>query len=203
MSKPIIAVVGRPNVGKSTLFNRLIGERRSIVEDTPGVTRDRIYGETEWRGRQLVLIDTGGIEPKTDDIILAQMRNQAQIAIDTADVIVFLCDVHTGVTANDHDIATMLKKSGKPVIPCINKCDRTGAPPLEFYEFYELGLTMIRSLFRRFTARARVTCLMLASRHSPTWSTRKRRTTAFVWPLSASPMRANRPSLTVLLARSV
>ena len=139
MSKPIIAVVGRPNVGKSTLFNRLIGERRSIVEDTPGVTRDRIYGETEWRGRQLVLIDTGGIEPKTDDIILAQMRNQAQIAIDTADVIVFLCDAHTGVTANDHDIATMLKKSGKPVIPCINKCDRTGAPPLEFYEFYELG----------------------------------------------------------------
>ena len=139
MSKPIIAVVGRPNVGKSTLFNRLIGERRSIVEDTPGVTRDRIYGETEWRGHQLVFIDTGGIEPKTDDIILAQMRNQAQIAIDTADVIVFLCDVHTGVTANDHDIATMLKKSGKPVIPCINKCDRTGNLPLEFYEFYELG----------------------------------------------------------------
>ena len=139
MSKPIIAVVGRPNVGKSTLFNRLIGERRSIVEDTPGVTRDRIYGETEWRGHQMVLIDTGGIEPKTDDIILAQMRNQAQIAIDTADVIIFLCDVHTGVTADDHDIATMLKKSGKPVIPCINKCDRTGAPPLEFYEFYELG----------------------------------------------------------------
>ncbi len=139
MSKPIIAVVGRPNVGKSTLFNRLIGERRSIVEDTPGVTRDRIYGETEWRGRQLVLIDTGGIEPKTDDIILAQMRNQAQIAIDTADVIIFLCDVHTGMTANDHDIAVMLKKSGKPIIPCINKCDRTGDPPLEFYEFYELG----------------------------------------------------------------
>ena len=139
MSKPIIAVVGRPNVGKSTLFNRLIGERRSIVEDTPGVTRDRIYGEAEWRGRQLVLIDTGGIEPKTDDIILAQMRNQAQIAIDTADVIIFLCDVHTGVTADDHDIAVMLKKSGKPVIPCINKCDRTGNLPLEFYEFYELG----------------------------------------------------------------
>lgn len=139
MSKPIIAVVGRPNVGKSTLFNRLIGERRSIVEDTPGVTRDRIYGETEWRGRTLVLIDTGGIEPKTDDIILAQMRNQAQIAIDTADVIIFVCDVHTGVTANDRDIATMLQKSGKPVVPCINKCDRTGQTPLEFYEFYELG----------------------------------------------------------------
>ena len=139
MSKPIIAVVGRPNVGKSTLFNRLIGERRSIVEDTPGVTRDRIYGETEWRGRELVLIDTGGIEPKTDDMILAKMRNQAQIAIDTADVIIFVCDVHTGVTANDHDIAVMLKKSGKPIVPCINKCDRTGHTPLEFYEFYELG----------------------------------------------------------------
>ncbi len=139
MSKPIIAIVGRPNVGKSTLFNRLIGERRSIVEDTPGVTRDRIYGETDWRGRALVLIDTGGIEPKTDDMILAQMRNQAQIAIDTADVIIFLCDVSTGLTANDHDIAIMLKKSGKPIVPCINKCDRTGGPPLEFYEFYELG----------------------------------------------------------------
>ncbi len=139
MSKSIIAVVGRPNVGKSTLFNKLIGERRSIVEDTPGVTRDRIYGETEWNGRHLVLIDTGGIEPKTDDMILAKMRNQAQIAIDTADVIVFLCDVRTGLTANDRDIAIMLKKSGKPVIPCINKCDRIGTPPMEFYEFYELG----------------------------------------------------------------
>ena len=139
MSKPIIAVVGRPNVGKSTLFNRLIGERRSIVEDTPGVTRDRIYGETEWRGRTLVMIDTGGIEPRTDDTILVQMRNQAQIAIDTADVIIFLCDVHTGVTAADRDIAVMLKRSGKPIIPCINKCDRIGDLPFEFYEFYELG----------------------------------------------------------------
>lgn len=139
MSKPIIAIVGRPNVGKSTLFNKLIGERRSIVEDTPGVTRDRIYGETEWRGRKMILIDTGGIEPKTDDVILAQMKIQAQIAIDTADVILFLCDVRTGVTADDRDIAVMLKKSGKPVIPCINKCDRVGGPPMEFYEFYELG----------------------------------------------------------------
>ena len=139
MSKPIIAIVGRPNVGKSTLFNKLIGERRSSVEDTPGVTRDRIYGETEWNGRKLILIDTGGIEPKTDDIILSQMKTQAQIAIDTADVIVFLCDVRTGVTANDRDIAVMLKKSGKPIVPCINKCDRIGTPPLEFYEFYELG----------------------------------------------------------------
>ncbi|MBQ9797755.1 MAG: ribosome biogenesis GTPase Der [Clostridia bacterium] len=139
MAKPVIAIVGRPNVGKSTLFNKLIGERRSIVEDTPGVTRDRIYGETEWRGRRLVLIDTGGIEPKTDNIILKQMRLQAQIAIDTADVIIFMCDVRTGMTADDRDIAVMLKKSGKPVVPCINKCDSIGEPPMEFYEFYELG----------------------------------------------------------------
>ena len=139
MSKPVIAIVGRPNVGKSTLFNKLIGERRSIVEDTPGVTRDRIYGETEWRGRRFVVIDTGGIEPKTDDIILKQMRLQAEIAVDTADVIVFMCDVRTGLTADDRDIAVMLKKSGKPIVPCINKCDRIGQPPMEFYEFYELG----------------------------------------------------------------
>lgn len=139
MAKPIIAIVGRPNVGKSTLFNRLIGERRSIVEDTPGVTRDRIYGETEWNGRALVVIDTGGIEPNAGDVILSQMRVQAQIAIDTADVILFMCDVQTGLTADDRDISVMLKKSGKPVIPCINKCDSVGEPPLVFYEFYELG----------------------------------------------------------------
>lgn len=141
MSKPVIAIVGRPNVGKSTLFNKLIGERRAIVEDTPGVTRDRIYGEVEWSGRHFILIDTGGIEPKSDDIILRQMRMQAQIAIDTADVIVFLCDVHTGMVADDREIAVMLKKSGKPVIPAINKCDRVGQPPYEFYEFFELGFT--------------------------------------------------------------
>lgn len=139
MAKPIIAIVGRPNVGKSTLFNKLIGERRSIVEDEPGVTRDRIYGETEWCGRQFVVIDTGGIEPKTDDIILSQMKFQAQIAIDDADIILFMCDVRTGLTADDKDIALMLKKSGKPVIPCINKCDSVGHTPYEFYEFYELG----------------------------------------------------------------
>ena len=139
MAKPIIAIVGRPNVGKSTLFNKLIGERRSIVEDVPGVTRDRIYGETEWRGKRMILIDTGGIEPKTDNLILKQMRQQAQMAIDTADVIIFMCDVRTGLTANDRDIAVMLKKSGKPIIPCINKCDSIGALPMEFYEFYELG----------------------------------------------------------------
>ena len=141
MSKPIIAIVGRPNVGKSTLFNKLIGERRAIVEDTPGVTRDRIYGEVEWSGRHFILIDTGGIEPKSDDIILRQMRMQAQIAIETADVIVFLCDVRTGMVADDREIAVMLKKSGKPVIPAINKCDSVGHPPFEFYEFFELGFS--------------------------------------------------------------
>lgn len=139
MSKPVIAIVGRPNVGKSTLFNKLIGERRAIVEDTPGVTRDRLYGETEWCGKSLVVIDTGGIEPKTDDIILAQMRLQAEIAIESADVIAFVCDVRTGVTADDREIAVMLKKSGKPIVPVINKCDRVGDLPYEFYEFYELG----------------------------------------------------------------
>ncbi len=139
MAKPIVAIVGRPNVGKSTLFNKLIGERRSIVEDVPGVTRDRIYGETEWCGKQLSIIDTGGIEPKTDDIILKQMRFQAEIAIQSADVIVFMCDVRTGLTADDRDIAVMLQKSGKPIVPCINKCDSVGALPFEFYEFYELG----------------------------------------------------------------
>ena len=139
MSKPIIAIVGRPNVGKSTLFNKLIGERRSIVEDVPGVTRDRIYGETEWTGKQFIVIDTGGIEPKSDDIILSQMKFQAQVAIEDADVIVFMCDVRTGLTANDRDIAIMLKKSGKPIVPCINKCDSVGSLPYEFYEFYELG----------------------------------------------------------------
>ena len=139
MAKPIVAIVGRPNVGKSTLFNKLIGERRSIVEDTPGVTRDRIYGETEWCGKKLIVIDTGGIEPKTDDIILKQMRFQAEVAIESADVIVFMCDVRTGLTADDRDIAVMLQKSGKPIVPCINKCDSVGMPPFEFYEFYELG----------------------------------------------------------------
>ena len=140
MPKPIVAIVGRPNVGKSTLFNKLIGERRAIVEDTPGVTRDRIYGETEWCGRKFSLIDTGGIEPKTDDIILKQMRIQAQIAIESADVIVFLCDVRAGLVADDREIAVMLGKSGKPVIVCVNKVDRVGDLPYEFYEFYELGL---------------------------------------------------------------
>ena len=140
MAKPIVAVVGRPNVGKSTLFNKIIGKRLSIVDDTPGVTRDRIYGDAEWQGRQLMLVDTGGIEPKTDDIILSSMRSQAQLAIDTASVIIFVTDLKSGVTAADMDVAAMLQKSGKPIVLCVNKCDKIGETPIEFYEFYNLGL---------------------------------------------------------------
>lgn len=140
MSKPIVAIVGRPNVGKSTLFNKLIGQRLSIVEDTPGVTRDRIFGETEWIGHTFSLIDTGGLEPASKDIILSQMREQAQIAIDSANAIIFVVDLKTGITATDQDIASMLQKSGVPVVLCVNKGDRVGEPPAEFYEFYNLGL---------------------------------------------------------------
>ncbi len=140
MAKPVVAVVGRPNVGKSTLFNKIIGQRLSIVDDTPGVTRDRIYGDAEWLGRKLMMVDTGGIEPKTDDIILASMRAQAQLAIETASVIIFVTDLKSGVTAADMDVATMLQKSGKPIVLCVNKCDKIGDTPLEFYEFYNLGL---------------------------------------------------------------
>lgn len=139
MAKPVIAIVGRPNVGKSTLFNKLAGERISIVEDTPGVTRDRIYYEIEWNGRAMMLVDTGGIEPKSDDLILKQMKNQAEIAVASADVIVFMTDVTVGLTAADRDIATMLIKSRKPVILAVNKVDSIGALPMEYYEFYELG----------------------------------------------------------------
>ncbi len=139
MSKPIIAVVGRPNVGKSTFFNKLAGDRISIVEDTPGVTRDRIYHDIEWNGRIMTLVDTGGIEPKTDNAMLRYMRLQAQIAIETANVIVFMVDVTVGLTADDRDIFRMLQKSSKPVIVAVNKVDKTGTPPMEFYEFYELG----------------------------------------------------------------
>ena len=139
MAKTVAAIVGRPNVGKSTLFNKIAGTRISIVEDVPGVTRDRIYYETEWNGKPIVLIDTGGIEPKTDDLILEKMKTQAEIAIETADVIVFMCDIHAGLTADDRDIGVMLLRSGKPVIVCVNKIDSVGALPLEYYEFYELG----------------------------------------------------------------
>ena len=140
MPKPLIAIVGRPNVGKSMLFNKLIGQRLSIVEDTPGVTRDRIYGEGEWRGRKFRLVDTGGIEPSTDNQILAFMREQAQIAIDNADVIVFVTDIKTGMTASDQEVAGMLQRSRKPIVLAVNKMDATGHMNPDFYEFYNLGL---------------------------------------------------------------
>ena len=140
MAKPLIAIVGRPNVGKSMLFNKLIGKRLSIVEDTPGVTRDRIYGESEWAGRKFRLVDTGGIEPNTDNQILAFMREQAQIAIDNADVIIFVTDIKTGLTASDQEVAGMLQRSRKPIVLAVNKMDATGTIDPDFYEFYNLGL---------------------------------------------------------------
>ena len=140
MARPVVAIVGRPNVGKSTLFNKLVGARLSFVDDKPGVTRDRIYGDCEWLGHRFLLVDTGGIEPRADDVILSQMRAQANIAIATADVIVLVTDLRSGVVATDQDVANMLQKSGKPVILCVNKCDSVGAPDPEFYEFYNLGM---------------------------------------------------------------
>ena len=140
MALPVVAVVGRPNVGKSTLFNKLIGKRLSIVENTPGVTRDRIYAKGEWRNRQFMLVDTGGIETSTEDVILKQMRQQAELAIERADVIILVTDVRCGVTADDSAVASMLQKSGKPVILAVNKCDTIGEPPMELYEFYNLGI---------------------------------------------------------------
>ncbi len=136
----LVAIVGRPNVGKSTLFNKLVGKRLSIVDDTPGVTRDRIYSRCEWLNREFMLIDTGGIETRTDDVILAQMREQAMLAIESADCIIFVTDLTSGVTADDADVAQLLTKSGKPVVLAVNKDDNIGAPPPEFYEFYNLGL---------------------------------------------------------------
>lgn len=140
MAIPVVAVVGRPNVGKSTLFNKLIGQRLSIVDDTPGVTRDRIYGECEWLNRKIMLVDTGGIEPNTDDIILSQMRTQAELAIDMAQVIILVVDMRSGILAADREVAHMLQKCGKPVVLCVNKCDSVGEVSPEFYEFYNLGL---------------------------------------------------------------
>lgn len=140
MAKPVVAVVGRPNVGKSTLFNKLIGTRLSIVDDAPGVTRDRIYGDCEWLNNKFLLVDTGGIEPDSNDIILSQMRAQAEIAIETADVIILVTNIRDGVVASDYEVASMLQKSGKPIVLCVNKCDSIGAPEPDFYEFYNLGL---------------------------------------------------------------
>lgn len=140
MSKPIVAIIGKPNVGKSTFFNYVVGKRISIVEDTPGVTRDRVYADANWRGRNFTLVDTGGIEPESDDIILSQMRRQADMAIEIADVILFVTDIKQGVTATDQDIALMLKKSKKPIILVCNKSDTFGKIPDELYEFYNLGV---------------------------------------------------------------
>ena len=140
MAKPIVAIVGRPNVGKSQLFNRLAGKRLSIVEDTPGVTRDRLYADSDWRGRDFTVIDTGGIEPSNDNEILQFMRLQAETAISHADVIILITDLRTGVTAADPDVASMGLRSGKALVLAVNKCDKPGDPPAEFYEFYNLGL---------------------------------------------------------------
>lgn len=140
MSKPIVAIIGKPNVGKSRFFNYIVGQRISIVEDTPGVTRDRVYADTSWRDREFTLIDTGGIEPESQDIIISQMREQANIAISVADVIIFMTDIKQGVTAADTEIAMMLKKSHKPIILVCNKSDNYGEPPAELYEFYNLGI---------------------------------------------------------------
>lgn len=140
LSKPVVAIVGRPNVGKSLLFNKIVEKRHAIVEDTPGVTRDRIYADAEWRSRPFTVIDTGGIEPHADSEILRFMREQALIAIDHADVVVLLCDVRTGVTAADQEVADMLKRAKKPIVLCVNKLDTPGDPPPDFYEFYNLGL---------------------------------------------------------------
>ena len=140
MAKPIVAIVGRPNVGKSTLFNKLTGQRLAIVEDTPGVTRDRIFCDCEWCGHKFLLVDTGCIEPNIDDGLLAHMREQAQIAIDSADCIIMVGEIGAGVTAQDQDIAGMLMRSGKPVVLAVNKCDKVGEPPMELYDFYSLGI---------------------------------------------------------------
>ena len=140
MPKKVVAIVGRPNVGKSTLFNVLAGEKIAIVKDIPGVTRDRIYADCQWRGTTFQVIDTGGIEPESEDVILKQMRRQAELAMDIADVIVFITDIKAGVTVSDEEVAQMLRKTKKPVILVCNKCDRVGNPPDELYEFYNLGL---------------------------------------------------------------
>ena len=191
MARPVVAIVGRPNVGKSTLFNKLIGKRLSIVDDTPGVTRDRIYGDCEWLGRHMLLVDTGGIEPYSNDIILSQMRRQAQLAIDSADVIILVTDLRSGVVATDEEVAAMLQKSGKPIVLCVNKCDTIGEVPPEFYEFYNLG-SATRLLFLLFTGTAPAICSTLFWRICPTKPMARTKATLSAWRSSANRMSASR-----------
>ena len=155
MSLPVVAIVGRPNVGKSTLFNKLVGQRLAIVDDKPGVTRDRLYAASEWRGRNFMVVDTGGIEPFSGDVILSQMRRQAQLAIDSATVIVMVTDLNSGVTATDAEVATMLLKSQKPIVLCVNKCDRPGAVSYTHLDVYKRQpLYSAGALFHRRRRRA-------------------------------------------------
>ena len=197
MAKPLVAIVGRPNVGKSMLFNKLVGRRLSIVEDTPGVTRDRLYAECEWRGRTFDIVDTGGIEPGTTTEILSFMRKQAEIAIANATVIVFLCDVKTGLTAADQDVANLLLRARKPVILAVNKMDQVGMTNPDIYEFYNLGLGDPPS-----TATAPGTCWTPALPIFPRKRRKKRTPTSSRWRSSASPMWANPPSSTGFWGRS-
>ena len=183
MSKPIVAIVGRPNVGKSMLFNKLIGQRLSIVEDTPGVTRDRIYGECEWCGRKFTLVDTGGIEPRTDSQILTFMREQAQIAIENATVIIFLTDIKTGLTASDQEVANMLLRSRKPIVLAARRI------PITTSSTTSASATLWRS--PPSTATERATCSTPASPTSPTRRRRRRRAMCSRSPSSASRTSAN------------
>ena len=190
--KPLIAIVGRPNVGKSMLFNKLVGQRLSIVEDTPGVTRDRLYAEAEWRNRKFDLVDTGGIEPSADSQILSFMRQQAEIAIQHATVILFVCDIKTGLTASDQEVANMLLRSRKPVVLAVNKMDQVGITNPDIYEFYNLGLG-IPSRSPPSTAMAPGICWMPVWSISPLRTRRKRRTMSLRWRSSASPTWASPP----------
>ena len=201
MSKPIVAIVGRPNVGKSMLFNKLTGKRMAIVEDTPGVTRDRIYGECEWNGRGFALVDTGGIEPGTNNEMLKFMRRQAEIAIETATVIVMVVDVTVGLTAADAEVASMLKRSKKPVVLAVNKCDQTGHANPDAYEFYALGLGDPIG-FPPSTAMEPATCSTRASKASRRTTARNTTRTSSRSPSSASRTSANRACSIRFSARS-
>ena len=190
MAKPIVAIVGRPNVGKSTIFNKLTGQRLAIVEDTPGVTRDRIFCDCEWCGNKFLLVDTGGIEPRIDDGLLAHMREQAQIAIDSADCIIMVTELTNGVTPQDQDIAGMLMRSGKPVVLAVNKCDKIGEPPMELYDFYSLAWEK-SFRFPAYMATAPAICWMPSV---PIWTSArktKRMMTVLLWLSSVVPMWAS------------